>query len=120
METLIISLIVIFICYQIIIKPFFIKPFQEGLGEKENKEGKRVRQEKESKHDIERKEDKHDTENQVKCPNCGSKSIHADKKGFSGGNACCGALLAGPLGLLCGTSGQNKIVVTCLNCKHTW
>jgi hypothetical protein len=59
-------------------------------------------------------------ENQVKCPKCGSTSIYADKKGFGGGKACCGALLAGPLGLLCGTYKQNKIIMTCLNCKHKW
>lgn len=59
-------------------------------------------------------------EKQVKCPKCSSTSIHADKKGFSGKKACCGALLIGPLGLLCGTSGKNKIVITCLNCKHSW
>lgn len=58
--------------------------------------------------------------NQVKCPKCGSTSIYADKKGFGGGKACCGALLAGPLGLLCGTFKQNKIKITCLNCKYTW
>jgi tellurium resistance protein TerD len=59
-------------------------------------------------------------ENQAKCPRCGSSSIHAGKKGFSGSKACCGALLVGPLGLLCGTAGKNKVIVTCMNCKHTW
>jgi len=59
-------------------------------------------------------------ENQAKCPKCGSISLHANKKGYSGSKGCCGALLIGPLGLLCGTSGKNKVIVTCLNCKNTW
>ncbi len=59
-------------------------------------------------------------ENHVKCPKWGSSSVHAEKKGFSGGKACCGALLVGPLGLLCGTAGKNKVIVTCMNCKHSW
>lgn len=58
--------------------------------------------------------------NQVTCPKCKSKQIHADKKGFSGKKACCGAILAGPFGLLCGTHKSNKIKLTCLNCKYSW
>ena len=58
--------------------------------------------------------------NDAKCPKCGSTSIHADKKGYSAGKACCGAFLLGPLGAICGASGKNKIRITCLNCKHTW
>jgi len=56
----------------------------------------------------------------VTCPKCGSSQITAQKKGFGGGSACCGALLVGPLGLLCGLKGANKIVVTCLKCGHQW
>ncbi len=62
--------------------------------------------------------DSNQTEDKIKCPKCGSTQIHVDKKGFSGGKACCGALLAGPLGLLCGTHKSNKIEITCLKCKH--
>jgi pSer/pThr/pTyr-binding forkhead associated (FHA) protein len=61
-----------------------------------------------------------DSSNNAKCQKCGSTSIHAAKNGFSGGKACCGALLVGPLGLLCGTNKRNKVIVTCLNCKHKW
>lgn len=61
-----------------------------------------------------------DATGNAKCPKCGSTSIHAAKNGFSGGKACCGALLVGPLGLLCGTNKRNKVNVTCLNCKHKW
>lgn len=58
--------------------------------------------------------------NSPSCPKCRSKSIHADKKGFSGKKACCGAILAGPFGLLCGGHKANKVRLTCLNCKHSW
>lgn len=58
--------------------------------------------------------------NKPSCPKCKSKQVYADKKGFSGQKACCGALLAGPFGLLCGTHKSNKVRLTCLNCKHTW
>ena len=56
----------------------------------------------------------------LKCPRCGSTQIHVDKKGFDAGNACCGAILLGPLGILCGAGGANKLRKTCLNCKKTW
>lgn len=56
----------------------------------------------------------------VRCPKCGCTQITANKKGMSGGDACCGALLFGPLGVLCGLSGANKVIVTCLKCGHQW
>lgn len=59
-------------------------------------------------------------DNQIRCPKCHSTQIYVDKKGFSGKKACCGAILAGPLGLLCGTHKSNKVRMTCLNCKRTW
>ena len=54
------------------------------------------------------------------CPRCGSSHISANKKGVDAGNACCGALLFGPLGLLCGFTESNKVLVTCLKCGHQW
>lgn len=56
----------------------------------------------------------------VTCAKCGSSQITAQKKGFGGGCACCGVLLFGPLGLLCGLKGANKVLVTCLRCGHQW
>lgn len=50
------------------------------------------------------------------CPKCGSKNIHIGKRGYDAGGACCGAILLGPLGLLCGADGANKIIKTCLKC----
>lgn len=54
------------------------------------------------------------------CPKCQSKNIHVDKKGFSGGKACCGFLTCGPLGFLCGTDGSNQLVKHCLDCNNSW
>jgi tellurium resistance protein TerD len=52
----------------------------------------------------------------IKCPRCGSTKVHVDKKGFDYGDACCGAALFGPLGLLCGGMESNKLMATCMNC----
>lgn len=57
-------------------------------------------------------------EEPVKCPRCRSTQISANKKGFSGGKAVAGAVLAGPLGIAAGTLGSNKVKITCLNCGH--
>jgi hypothetical protein len=56
-------------------------------------------------------------DNLLTCPKCGSRNIHVDKKGYGAGKGCCGAIFLGPLGLLCGQKGANKIEKTCLNCK---
>ena len=50
------------------------------------------------------------------CPKCGSKELHSDKKGFSGGQALAGAVLTGGIGLLAGTIGSNDMQITCLKC----
>jgi tellurium resistance protein TerD len=54
--------------------------------------------------------------NIILCPKCGSKNVFVSKRGFNASDACCGALLVGPLGLLCGQSGANKIERNCLDC----
>jgi len=58
--------------------------------------------------------------NQVRCPKCGSTSIHVDKKGYSAGKGCCGFAVCGPLGFLFGQAGANKLRKTCLNCNNSW
>jgi len=55
-------------------------------------------------------------ENQIQCPKCHSTQITAQSKGFSAGKAAAGAVLTGGLGLLAGTIGSKKIVITCLAC----
>lgn len=52
----------------------------------------------------------------ITCPRCGSSQITANKKGFSGKKAVAGAVLTGGIGLLAGTLGSNKVVLTCLAC----
>ena len=52
----------------------------------------------------------------IHCPHCNSTHVTANKKGFSGGKAAAGALLTGGIGLLAGTIGSKKIIITCLNC----
>lgn len=55
---------------------------------------------------------------EVRCPKCNSNQLTANKKGFSGTKAVGGALLTGGIGLLAGTLGSNKVVITCLACGH--
>jgi DNA-directed RNA polymerase subunit RPC12/RpoP len=52
------------------------------------------------------------------CPRCGSREIHAERKGFSGGKALAGALITGGIGLLAGTIGSNNTQITCLKCGY--
>jgi predicted nucleic-acid-binding Zn-ribbon protein len=56
--------------------------------------------------------------NKVECPKCGSDQITTNKKGFSGSKAAAGAILIGGMGLLAGTAGSNKIIITCLSCGY--
>ena len=57
---------------------------------------------------------------EIYCPKCGSSQLSANKKGFSGGKAVGGALIAGPLGIAAGTLGSNKVKITCLKCGHVF
>ena len=47
----------------------------------------------------------------MKCPNCGSENCQfiatteTHGKSFSFSNACCGSILLGPIGILCGACG---------------
>ena len=50
------------------------------------------------------------------CPRCGSRELHAEHKGFSGGKALAGAFLTGGIGLLAGTIGSRDTQITCLKC----
>lgn len=50
------------------------------------------------------------------CPKCGSRELHAEHKGFSGGKALAGAILTGGIGLLAGTIGSRDTQITCLKC----
>lgn len=52
------------------------------------------------------------------CPKCGSTSLTANKKGYGIGKGVIGAAVAGPIGLVAGNVGRQKVIVTCLNCGH--
>lgn len=65
----------------------------------------------------------------VCCPKCGSNNLqviqeqHTKGKDFKGGRACCGAILLGPIGILCGSCGKGKQLKTnnfwlCNNCGN--
>lgn len=67
----------------------------------------------------------------MKCPKCGSENcqivsdISTSGKDYNAGNGCCGAILFGPLGLLCGAAGKGKQTKTehfwiCNNCGNKW
>ena len=58
------------------------------------------------------------TSDEIRCPKCSSNQLSANKKGFSGRKAVAGAVLTGGIGLLAGTIGSNKIIITCLNCGN--
>lgn len=55
---------------------------------------------------------------QARCPRCGSTSLSGNKKGYGVGKAAVGVFLAGPIGLVAGGIGSNKVKVTCLKCGH--
>ncbi len=63
-----------------------------------------------------------------KCPHCGSKHFQpvsiGETKGFSTGTGCCGAILFGPFGWLCGLSGMGKGKTVakrmCMKCGKTF
>ncbi len=73
----------------------------------------------------------------VTCPKCGNaymrmqvqKNVHTSTSdGYSASDGCCGYILFGPLGLLCGVGGNQKTNVTetssklwaCDNCGNTF
>ena len=56
------------------------------------------------------------------CPNCHSDNCsivsetNSTGKDFSAGKGCCGAILLGPIGILCGACGKGKTIQT----SHYW
>ena len=59
-------------------------------------------------------------EDAIRCPRCGSRNVAAMKEGYSGQKACLGVMCYGPIGLLSGQAGANKIFISCLKCGHQW
>ena len=52
------------------------------------------------------------------CPKCLSTSLRADKKGGSIVKGLVGGAVLGPVGLLAGGIGRNKIDLNCLKCGN--
>lgn len=57
-------------------------------------------------------------ESYICCPKCGSRELHAEHKGFSGGKALAGAVAVGGVGLLAGMIGSKDVLITCLKCGN--
>ena len=54
----------------------------------------------------------------IRCPRCGGhdvmpvSEVHTTGKDFSAGDACCGYICFGPIGLMCGALGKGKQTYT--------
>ena len=67
----------------------------------------------------------------MNCPKCDSvncnmiNEVSTTGKDFSAGKGCCGAILLGPIGLLCGLCGEgrkteNTNYWVCNSCGNKW
>ncbi len=93
----------------------------KDLAEKSMDVAKEKREDKkQEKQEFKDKIKQMDKEGIVYCPKCYSTDITANKKGVGVGKAVVGGLVAGPIGLLAGGIGRNKIEVSCLKCGNTW
>lgn len=61
-----------------------------------------------------------DNDNVARCPKCGSTSLTANKKGFSATKGVIGLAVSPLVGAVVGSTGKNKVIVTCLKCGHQW
>lgn len=56
----------------------------------------------------------------ITCPRCHSDYVTSGKKGFGIGKAAIGGLVLGPVGLLGGFLGANKMEFRCNSCQYKW
>lgn len=63
-------------------------------------------------------ESKLQSEKVLFCPKCHSTSVSVNKKGFGLGKSALGLVALGPVGLLGGLIGANKLKATCLHCGN--
>lgn len=72
---------------------------------------------------------KKEGDNNMQCPRCGNMNLQVSTetvskgKDFSFGKGCCGAIILGPIGVLCGACGKGKQVKSttywlCPNCGN--
>ena len=70
------------------------------------------------------KREDENTRRTVECPKCGSNQIQfitiTQGSDYDAGTGCCGLILFGPLGLLCGLLNQKKTAVVrkCMRCGN--
>ncbi|MFJ7977200.1 TerD family protein [Peribacillus sp. NPDC096379] len=57
---------------------------------------------------------------ELQCPRCHSTNVRTGQKGFGLGKAAVGGLILGPVGLLGGFIGKNKLKLTCNSCGNSW
>lgn len=71
----------------------------------------------------------HSATNEIKCPKCGCNDCqpinesYTTGRGYGAGKGCCGYLLLGPIGLLCGACGSgsrttNQLYWVCKKCGY--
>lgn len=91
-----------------------IKSDIEGI----NKEGVKIKEEFNSlKEDLtELKKEYHINRTNNCCPRCKGNNLVSNKSGVGVGKAVAGGIILGPVGLLAGAIGKNKIQLTCLDC----
>jgi hypothetical protein len=70
--------------------------------------------------ELNKKKKEMDEQGIAYCPKCGSISVQPIKKGFGLGKAVVGGVLLGPLGLLAGNVGKNKVEMYCMKCGNKW
>ena len=93
-----------------------LKMQQEALRLKEQELKEMRRQTEQQRKQYKLQQEQYD--NVMKCPWCGSTSLSGNKKGYGVGKGLVGAALLGPVGLIAGTMGSKKVIVTCLSCGH--
>ncbi|WP_088227762.1 hypothetical protein [Desulfosporosinus sp. FKB] len=89
----------------------FLDKAKESLKAEMNKQSEKAKQ------DLLRKKEM-DEQGIPYCPKCLSTSVTANKKGVGIGKAVVGGALLGPVGLLAGGIGKNKMELYCMKCGH--
>lgn len=55
---------------------------------------------------------------ELKCPKCHSEKIHINTRGYRVSRSLIGNIVFGPIGLLMGFIGKNKLLYTCKECGY--